>query len=163
MSNLVPPDGAHVSCIAQGEDFGQHGQLLTTMGRAGHVKWATGPKTGRVTMVETDDLIPHRSSRIAARDELDDSLDVGTIAVTGVREVQDTEGTVGVLNMLASTGRLDGLTEIAQDALDTVIARMRQHPGMREVCAQLDEDEGEELVQLTSQALLRDVFGDADE
>lgn len=160
----TPHDGSRVSYIGEGELFGAHGQLLASMGRGGHVKWASGPKSGSVTLVDTDDLVPLRNQHVAvAGDGLEDSLEVNTLTVTGVRAIQDTEGTVGVMNMLAVSGQLDGLQDIADDALTTVIGRLCHHEVLRSVVAQLSDDEGEALVQTVAHALLRDAFGDHDD
>jgi hypothetical protein len=159
-----PSDGSSVSYIGMGPDFGHQASLLTTRGHAAHVKWASGPHAGAVTMVDTDDLVPtnQRAARVE-RDELADSLDVGTIAATGVRAVQDAEGTVGVLGMLVRGGHLGDLQEIVDDAMATVVAHLRRNAGLREVVSQLDDDEGEDLVQTTAHVLLRDAFGSRDD
>lgn len=164
MNGFALPDGSPVAYIGAGEDFGNHGHLLTSLGHGAHVKWASGPKRGRVTLVDTDDLVPGRHKAAVERSELDDSLEVGLpLHATGMRAVQDTEGTVGVLNLLATSGHLGDLQDVADDALATVVARLRQHDGLRAAVAQLDDEEGEELVQLTAQTLLRDAFGAEDD
>lgn len=164
MSQFLPRDGDAISYIGEGELFGAQGQLLLTAGRGGHVKWATGPRVGQVDLVDRDDLVSSGRARTAVvRDELDDSLEVGSITTTGIRHVQDEEGTVGVLNFMASSGHLSGFAGIAEEALGVVAHLVRQDPGMREVVAQLDDDEGEALVQLAATALLRDAFGQIDE
>lgn len=160
----TPHDGSRISYIGEGELFGAHGQLLASMGRGAHVKWASGPKSGLVSLVDTEDIVPLRNQHVAVtRDGLEDSLDVNTLSVTGVRAIQDTEGTVGVVGMLVASGQLNDLQDIADDALTTVIGRLCHHDVLRSVVSQLSDDEGEALVQTVAHALLRDAFGDHDD
>lgn len=166
MNGLLPPEGGDVSYVGQGEQFGSQGQYLASAGpHAGHVKWANGPRAGLIDLVDTEDLVPMRSTFRAAvvHDELDDSLEVGGFPFTAVRQVQQAEGTVGLLNFMASSGHLSGFAGIAEESLAYVAHKIRQDPGVREVTAQLDEDEAESLVRLAAHSLLRDAFGDDDE
>lgn len=164
--NYLPREGDAVSYIGEGVLFGAHGKLLATAGaHAGHVEWSTGSQAGQVTLVDTDDLVASRRSKpvVAARDELDDSLEVGGLSVTAVRQVQDEEGPVGVLNFMASNGHLSGFAHIGEQALGFVTGLVRQDSGVREVTAQLDDDEAEGLIHLAASVLLRDAFGVVDE
>lgn len=165
MSHL-PREGQAVSFIGEGAMFGSQGKLLATAGHhAAHVSWATGPLAGQVSLADTEDLASTRkaASAVIARDELDDSLDVGGMSVTAVRQVQDEEGAVGVLNFMASSGHLSGFAGIGEQALAFVTGLVRQDSGVREVTAQLDEDEAEGLIHLAASVLLRDAFGVVDE
>lgn len=165
-------EGQRVSYIGDGSDgrlLGDRGQLLVRSGREGHVKW----DDGKVTPHELEFLAPSavqatRHQVIARRtamspDGLEDSLEVGPpIATVGVRGVYDTEGGVGVLNVMATTGALASFPEIAQEALGFVAHRIWSDPHVQAVTAQLDDDEAQEIVTLASQALLRDAFGEPD-
>lgn len=157
-------EGCRVSYVGDGSDgrtLGDRGQLLVRSGRKGHVKW----DDGQVTPHYLDDLAAsaaqHRQAAVIT-DGLEDSLEVGPISMTGVRGVYDTEGGVGVLNAMATTGALVAFSEIALEAQQFVAQRIRQDPAFRQVTAQLDDDEAEELFTLASQALLRDAFSDPD-
>lgn len=161
--NFLPREGDAVSFIGEGELFGAHGQLLANAGpHGGHVKWANG----QVSLVDIEDLaLSRRVPVVAARehDDLEDSLEVGPLSTVGVRQVQDDEGPVGVLNFMASTGQLSGFAAIAEEIHTHATLLVRRDPGVREVTAQLDEDEAEGLIHLAASVLLRDAFGVVDE
>lgn len=157
-------EGSRVSYIGDGRDgrvLGEHGTLLVRSGSKGTVRW----EDSSISDAYLDDLAPVTRGRVAVRDDslgLDDSLEVGSIQAIGVRGLFDREGSVGVLNAMATHGSLSGFSEIAQDALAYVAQRIRSEPAFREVVAQLDDDESEELFTTASQALLRDAFGEPD-
>ncbi len=154
-------DGAAISYIGDGHDgrrFGERGQLLTTSGRVAHVKWSDHS----ITPHDVEDLAPV-SLRGAARapvvrDDLDDSLDVGPLVATGMRAVLDTEGSTGVLNAMASAGSLGEFPAIAEELVGLAEQRIRTSASFREVAAQLDDDEFDELSRLAAHVLLRDAF-----
>jgi hypothetical protein len=154
-------EGSKVSYIGDGRDgrtLGERGTLLVISGAVGHVQWLDGTLTPHYT----DDLAPlGRIARIE-HDELADSLDVGPVVHVGVRAVYESEGSAGVLNQLSATGALTGFAEIAEEARTLVASRIRSDPGFRAVVAQLDDDEGEDLVALASHVLLRDAFSDTE-
>lgn len=164
-SSFAPPEGSQVTHIGTGELFGHTGKLLARAGHGGHVKWASGPQLGCVTMVDIDDLVPARVATRSAteRDELEDSLDVGGLSFSAVQHMQAIEGTVGVLHFAANSGYLTNFADIAEDVFLHTAGQLRQDPAFREVLAQLDENDGDALVQLATRSLLRDAFGDADE
>lgn len=164
-SSFAPPEGSAVTHIGTGELFGHTGKLLARAGHGGHVKWASGPQLGRVTMVDIDDLVPAAATRTAAvdRDELEDSLDVGGLSFSAVQHMQAIEGTVGVLHFAANSGYLTNFQDIAEDTFLHVAALVRQDSAFREVLAQLDSVDSDALVSLATRSLLRDAFGDADE
>jgi hypothetical protein len=164
-SSFAPPEGSKVTHIGTGELFGHTGKLLARAGHGGHVKWATGPKTGCVTMVDIDDLVPANATHTAAveRDELEDSLEVGGLSFSAMQHMQVVEGTLGVLHFAADSGYLVNFGDIAEDVFLHTAGQLRQDPAFREVLAQLDENDGDALVTLATRSLLRDAFGDADE
>lgn len=158
-------EGCRVSYVGDGSDgraLGDRGRLLVRSGGKGHVNW----DDGQVTMHDLDFLAASsgqtRQAAVAPPDGLEDSLEVGPITMVGVRGVYDTEGGVGVLNAMATTGVLAAFPEIAAQAQHFVAGRIREDPSFHAVVAQLDDDEAEELVALASQVLLRDAWGDAD-
>lgn len=157
----APRDGARVSYIGltdeRGLALGDHGQVLAAGPMYSHVKMATGMCQGSIVQVYNDDLAS--LGREALRDDLDDSLEVGGLVTMAARDVFETEGEVGVINRLAAEGHLAAFQAIAEDALTLVTTRVRNDPSIRAVTAQLDEEEGEAVVRLASQVLLRDAFG----
>lgn len=160
------PDGATVSYVGDGHDgrvLGERGQLLTTSGRVAHVKWADGA----ITPHDVEDVAPTSSARgaarLAVRDELEDSLDVGPVAHVGVRLAYEVEGEVGVLNVLASAGQLGAFQAIAEEVQTFTEQRIRQSGALREATSQLDEDEADGVARLAALVLLRDAFGQVDE
>jgi hypothetical protein len=155
-------EGSRVSYIGDGHDgraLGEHGRLLAITGRSGHVKW----EDRTITLVDLVDVAPLSSTAAAARppadDDLADSLDVGPVQAFGVRGVYETEGTPGVLNVLASTGQLTGFASIAEDTRLFAEGQVRQDPELSRVAAQLDPEEADELISTATAVLLRDAFG----
>lgn len=148
----------------EGVSLGDKGEILAFAGSGAWVKWKTGSRQGDIVAVDRYDLAPApRIGREAVQhDDLEDSLDVGPITTTSMRDVCDAEGTTSVLNMLASSGNLPGFAEIADEALSFVSHRVREEPAIRNVTAQLDGEDAEELIQLASFAILRDAFGSRD-
>lgn len=168
MSVPLPPEGSDVSYVGPGELFGSQGLFLASANAyAGHVKWATGPRAGRIELVDGEDLVTvHKGQMVVHgggrfRDDLEDSLEVG-LPVLAARHIQDAEGTMGLLSRMASQGHLSGFAGVAEEALAHVAHRVRQDPGIREITAQLDEDEAEALVQLAAHSLIQQAFGDDD-
>lgn len=176
-------EGRLATFIGEGEDFGAEAEVLSTGASSAWVRFVTGARTGEIDLVDDLDLIPVETrSRYASapaplpvvpqpvlapmapvtasRDELDDSLDVGLPMRVGAAAVQQTQGTLGVLTMLAHRGDLHRLSSVVDEALIMVANRIRNDSGICQVTAQLDEDDAENLVQMASLALLNSVFGD---
>lgn len=161
-------EGQAVSYVGDGQHgltLGAHGRLLAfASNRAGHVQWLDGPLRGQVTVHELGtEVLPANKKFAAVHDGLEDSLEVGPIQHTSARSVYDLEGSAGVLSMLASSGHTANFEQIADDANAFVQSRIRQEASVREVLAQLDEDEASELVALATRVLLRDAFGPEEE
>lgn len=150
-----------------GIPLGAQGEVLSLAGSGTYVKWVTGSRLGAVDLVDNYDLVPVPPRRqatamaLAPSDDLDDSLEVGFAPTTAAVQVQEDEGTPGLLTMLASQGRLRGLANIADEVLSVVAHRVRQDAAVREVTSQLDPDQAEDLVRLTSLSLLQNSFGAA--
>lgn len=144
--------------------LGAHGRLLAFASHThGHVQWIDGPRCGQVDVVGLDDVAPAPKRYQASRDGLEDSLEVGPISATGARDVFDVEGPAGLLTMMASSGRLSGFDSLADDVLTHTEGLIRQEASVRDVLAELDDQDGDELVSLASRVLLRDAFGVADD
>jgi hypothetical protein len=161
------PDGSPVSYIGvprEGIALGDQGLLLTGAGRGAHVKWETGQQRGTITLVDTDDLVPART-RVAAvqvpSDGLDDSLDVGHPSGLGLGHLCALRGPQAVLSALAATQPPD-LTAIPAEVRSFAEQRVAAAPTIRHAASQLDEEDGAELVRLTTLALLQQTFGVAD-
>ena len=157
-------DGQRVSYIGQADVIGMQpcdeGMVLSDGGSGAHVMWSTGSALGKVTLTDDYKLALVGYPVTATYDDgLDDSLDVGTLTMTGVLATYDEEGPAGVLNEMATAGRLDGFTGIAHEALGLIQTRIRHDPAIAAVVAQLGEVEGEALVSLAASVLLRDAFG----
>jgi pyruvoyl-dependent arginine decarboxylase (PvlArgDC) len=159
-----PAEGQTVSYVGidspSGLRLGDHGRLLAYASRdAGHIQWLDGARRGQVDLVELADVAPSSRRVVAAQDGLEDSLEVGPVVVTSTRTTYDVDGGAGVLTMMASTGRLANFDEIADEALTFVQGRIAQTSSVREVLAQLDDEEGAEVLHLASITLLHDAFG----
>jgi len=154
------PEGSRVTYVGDGHDgrsLADRGMLLAKVGQLGHVKWSDG----EITPHYLDDLAPaakwggHRRRVTAERDEFADSLEFGSLQLTGMRRVL---GEAGVLTMLANAGHLSSFAGIAEDALGYVQQQIRRDASMREVIAQLDDDEADGVVRMAARGLLRDAF-----
>lgn len=161
-------EGQAVSYVGDGQQglsLGDHGRLLAfASSSAGHVQWLDGQRRGQVTMHEFGtEILPASKKFEATKDGLEDSLEVGPVPHTSARHVYDTEGSLGVLSMLASTGCTANFEAIADDVHAYVQGRIRQEAAVREVLAQLDDDEASELISLASRILLHDAFGETEE
>lgn len=155
-------EGDRVSFIGfptTGMSLGDQGRVVSASGDASHVLWATGARASQVDFVNDLDLVrvtKSKASTVLAH--LEDSLEIDLLVSVAVRETFDEVGEAGLLNALSDTGHLAGLSQIAEDAMEFVSARIRADVSFAEVLASLDPDEGSALVALASSALLRDVF-----
>ena len=159
-------EGSLVSYVGRGDDgrvLGERGKILSITGRCAHVKW--GDDTLTLVALE-DDILPLASvtgaERVPLRDDLADSLAVGPMPVIGLRQVFDTEGSMGVLNELSTTGQLDSFSNIADDVRAYAEKRIRQEPVFVQAATQFDDDETEGLVTLATHLLLHDAFDQED-
>ena len=141
----------------EGLQPGDLGKVLSKSGEACHVMWSTGARSGSVTLVEGFDVVA--SGPVTSTY---DGLESGALVHVAVRDVWDSQGKVALLNALNEEGHLTGFAAIADRAMQAVAAEIRQDPSFKEVLAQLDEDEGSDLVTLATASLLRDAFGGDD-
>jgi hypothetical protein len=158
------PDGSPVSFIGlpgSGLAIGDRGQVLCTTGRGAHVKWASGQRAGAVTLEDVDDLVPAArhtavgSAAPAASDALDE---VGVPSHLGLAHLCALRGPDAVLTAIASTHAQE-LAKVAREVRNYAEERVAASPGIGQVIAQLDEEEGAELVRLATIAIIRDTFG----
>jgi hypothetical protein len=156
-------DGQRVSYIgpeANGVSIGDRGEVLSAGDNASHILFHTGSRQGAVILVDHYDLALGQKKVAATIDDgLDDSLEVGTLAVTGAREVYDVDGETGILNAMAEQGHLASFAAIAQEAHDLIQMRIRADPSFRSMASQLDDEEAESVIRLASAVLMRDAFG----
>lgn len=149
-------DGQRVQYIGPDTDGlvpGEQGKVLSAQGHTVHVKWATGS----YGTVYADDLLP-LSHSMSVEATLDDSLEVGGFEVIAARDVYEEDGPEGLLNRMASTGRLAVFDQIAQDVLASIEGRLRQDPVFMSVVGSLDDDEADTTIRLAAVALVRDAF-----
>lgn len=129
------------------------GHIVAVAGKdAVHVKWATGPNAGDVTLTDAYDLDPFVSNRVTERED--------PLHLTAVRRAYDQDGESGVLNFLASHKYLDTWQAIAQDVLDYAEQRIRVDASMELVDEQLSTQERGLVIQAAALALLRDAFSE---
>jgi hypothetical protein len=129
------------------------GHIVAIAGKdAVHVKWATGPNSGDITVTDVYDLDPFVSNRVTERED--------PLHLTAVRRAYDQDGESGVLNFLASHKFLDTWQSIAKDVLDYTEQRIRIDASMELVDEQLSTPERTLVIQAAALALLRDAFTD---
>lgn len=116
---------------------------------AAHVKWASGPDAGHMTVVDLYDIEPVTASKV----------EEDPFHLTAVRRAYDDEREAGVLNFLASNEYLDSWTGLAKDVLIYVEDRLRRDASMELVDEQLTAAEAQQVVKTAALTLLRDAFG----
>lgn len=147
-------EGQTVSWIGEGGHRAR-GNIISTDGAySAHVKWASGPNAGDITLTDVYDLQP----LTANYDEESDPMHL-----TAVRRNYDAEGESGVLNFLASHNYLDTWSRIAANALEYVEQEIRKDASMELVDEQLNPRERDKVVQAAAISLLRDAFGEVTE
>lgn len=137
-----------------GGEYQARGHIVAIAGRdAVHVKWATGPEAGQITLTDVYDLDPFVSNRVTERED--------PLHLTAVRRAYDQGGEGEVLNFLASHKYLSSWEDIARDVLEYAQQRIRVDASMELVDEQLSTDERRMVVQAAALALLRDAFGES--
>jgi uncharacterized protein YoaH (UPF0181 family) len=150
----------YVGLAAEGLQPGDKGRCLLRDNRAAHVLWSTGGLAGQESLVYADDLSAEAQQRAASL--VEDSLEFASLQTFSVRDVYETQGEAGVINAMAQLGHLAAFSDIAEEAIALVAARIRQDPSFREVTATLDEEEGESVIRLASACLIRDAFAETE-
>src|SRR5690606_9284029 len=154
-------EGQRVAYVGDGDHDllpGDRGKVASAERDASHVLWTTGAQAGNIIFHSNFDLI---SEGKGSRPTTVDSLD-GPLVSVAVRDTFERFGSTGLLNALNDEGHLSAFSGIAEEALEMVATKVRQEPAFREVLAQLEPEEGDEVVILASLALLRDAFGEED-
>jgi hypothetical protein len=147
-------DGQQISFIGldRGLNYGEAGRILEAGTESSAILW----KSGSVTTQYNSDLLP--VGKIAFSDGLDDCLEVGEpLRTSAAREAFDIGGESAVLNYMSESGHLASMSDIAEDAMAFVSARLRQDQYFRSILSQLDDDEGDSLVNLASRVALRQI------
>ncbi len=128
------------------------GTIVAVAGRdAVHVKWATGPNAGELTLTDIYELEPVTAAQV---DDAEDPLHLRAVA-----KAYSTEGERGVLNFLAINEYTDSWTKIASDVLEFTQQRIRVDASMELVEEQLAPSDQRRVVQAAALALLKDAFG----
>lgn len=136
-----------------GDGESARGHIVAIAGRdTVHVKWATGPNAGGITITDVYDLDPFVSNRVTEKED--------PLHLTAVRKAFDQDGEAGVLNFLASHKYLDHWQDIARDVLDYTEQRIRVDASMELVDEQLSTSERAIVIQAAALALLRDAFSE---
>lgn len=150
-------EGKKVSFVGDedgGLKVGDRGRVLSASGDSSHVLWSTGARSGEVTLVPDLDLVVGSQSQMAYEDTFS-----GSLVTIAVRDTFDAAGPVGLLNALNEEGHLATFAQYAEEALQSVAARITQDPSMREALSHLEPEEQGEFVTLAASVLLRDAFG----
>ncbi len=136
---------------------GAQGKVLLISGAAAHVQWATGPKTGKVDLVEQFELI-ERGQAVEATlvaETFDNSLGIAT-PVLQVRAAYDEGGEPALVAALEEAGKISVLAEYAEEAGSMLAARIRTDQGFSQVLSHLDADEATSLVTRVAALVLSD-------
>lgn len=156
----LPREGQRVAYCGDPEaglDVGDRGKVLSCSTDSSHVLWATGARSGEITLVPNFDLVASQGG-----ERTYDDLHTGSLVTIAVRDVWDGQGKVGLLNALNEEGHLATFASIAEEALQRVAATLRTDPSIIEVLGSLEPEEGDEFVTFTAAVLLRDAFGQED-
>jgi hypothetical protein len=125
-----------------------------------HVQWVTGARAGNVTLIPNEDIAAQGSSRTAVHDELDESLEYGSLVSIAVRDVYDIDGETGVVEAMNEAGHLASLARFAEEAVSVVAAQVRTSPAFEAVLSQLEPEEADAIVTTAAASLLRDALGE---
>lgn len=136
-----------------GDDVSARGHIVAVAGKDSvHVKWATGPNAGDITVTDVYDLDPFVSNKVVEKED--------PLHLTAVRRAYDQDAEAGVLNFLAKHKYLDTWQTIAKDVLDYAEQRIRIDASMELVDEQLSNQERGLVIQAAALALLRDAFSE---
>lgn len=150
--------------VPGGPSLNDEGTMLSCSGDSGHVCWHTGSRQDSYDLVDIADLIEVTTTTARTSGLLEDSLLSPQQAGAVTQEVFATEGAAGLLSMLVHEGRLSSLAQIVADIYTYAEGRVRSDDSMRSILAELDIDDAEALVTMTSSACLRDaLLGETDE
>lgn len=154
---MTAPDGAWVTYVGpstpDGPSFGDAGQALAVTAAYAHVQWRTGAKLGQVDMVLTEDYAPGSG---VVPERAPEDLDALGFREPGI----DLSGSP--VDALEALGALAPLSATAEEAVRLVHTSVRRSPGVAQVLAGMDPEDGDAMVQQASDYLLRQAMGDDD-
>jgi hypothetical protein len=86
---------------------------------------------------------------------LNDSLEVGSlVSVASAKEAYDVMGGEGLVSHLASAGYLAAYASMAEDVLQQLVSGLSHDPVIRQVIAQMDPEEAEDVLRRSATLLL---------
>lgn len=129
-------------------EVGALGLIVSEAGSASHVAWDSGDivlerNFDLVVQAESDDLPQHYR---------------GGLTSFSSRAVYDHRGGLGVIQKLNEEGHISAMSFLAEEAVQRFVGQVQDDPSMREVLAQLDADEGGEIVHLVANVLLTETM-----
>jgi hypothetical protein len=142
----------------QGLTPGTAGRVLSCTALYGHVQWLEGPHKGKVGLYPSEDLatvgrLPSADPSRSVSASLNDSLEVGSlVSVASAREAYDSMGGDGLISHLADY--LTVYSSLAEDALQQIISGLAQDPVIKQVIAQMDPEEAEDVLRRSAALLL---------
>jgi hypothetical protein len=156
-------DGGKVVYAGQEQDGllpGVHGRVLSCTALYGHVQWLEGPHKGDVGLYPVEDLaavgrMPSGDPGRSVGASLNDSLEVGSlVSVASAKEAYDVMGGEGLVSHLASAGYLAAYASMAEDVLQQLVSGLSHDPVIRQVIAQMDPEEAEDVLRRSATLLL---------
>lgn len=157
--NTRIPEGAHVAFIGEVNALddtvlaiGDAGTVVQATGTGSYILWSTGALEGQITLEPNIDIVA-----TAMPEQTDDNLEA-PLTTMAAKSVYAKAGSVGVLNILNKEGHLRFFNEVAKDAVALIASSIRNDAAFRAITEQLDFQEGENLIQLATNTLIRDAF-----
>lgn len=139
---------------------GMQGRVLSCTALYGHVQWLEGPHKGQVGLYPVEDLaavgrMPSSDPGRSVSASLNDSLEVGSlVSVTSAKEAYDVMGGEGLVAHLASGGYLSAYASLAEEALQQLVDGLSHDMVIRQVIAQMDPEEAEDVLRRSATLLL---------
>lgn len=152
-------NGGKVVYVGGDEDpgYGAHGHVLSCTAAYAHVQWLEGPHQGRVGLYMAEDLDEAPASRSIVTASLDDSLEVGSlVSLASAQEAYEETGGEGLVSHLASAGHLAAYSQVAEEALQLITARLQQDPVLHQLTSSMDPEEADEVFRTAAHMLLSD-------
>lgn len=130
-----------------------HGRLVTFASKdMAYVSWLNGARQGQMEMVDLYDLAPITAAE--------------TLALTNpngpqvVRQAFASNGEAGVVNFLVTAKHTGAWAEIAADAFEYVVGRLRADSSLDMAYEQLTPEQADSVTVTAARTILRDAFGD---
>lgn len=137
---------------------GDRGRMLTCEASYGHVQWLEGGCQGQISPHDYDDLHPTGGRDQVVQASLNDSLEVGSlVSLASAQEAYDSMGDQGLVSHLASDGHFASYSSLAEDALQHVVAGLQQDSVLRQLTAQMDPEEADEVFRTAAKSLISDM------